>query len=326
MGVTQLTASLDQVLFRHDQIETQQLKLRQFVPDYPEIRATTADARLTTQDVLGNGDFQVAKHHRFAAYPLHSHQFLELNYMYAGHCKQVVDGQPVELSAGDVLVLDTGSSHAIDALNEGDILINFLVKVASVNLNTIAALDQAAPPAFVFIRTALNCEGEDHQNFMILCAKHATNLTPVLKSVLREAYFPSGFSAAIIKAYLPIIFLELSRAVHVTVNEQVTQSHEPIIPVLQAIEQNYAKLTLQQLAHDLGYNRNYLSNLIKKKTGRTYSEIVRTVRLKQAYRLLTTSSLSLNLILKQVGMSNRTAFYREFEALFGVTPHQLRAK
>lgn len=56
-----------------------------------------------------NKDIYISKHNRFADYPYHTHQFLELNYMYSGSSEQIIEGNKETLHEGELLLLDSGT-------------------------------------------------------------------------------------------------------------------------------------------------------------------------------------------------------------------------
>lgn len=58
----------------------------------------------------------LSKHHRFADMPLHNHDFIEMNYMYSGKCRQMIDGEEIGLEQGQICIIDTHVPHSIYAL------------------------------------------------------------------------------------------------------------------------------------------------------------------------------------------------------------------
>lgn len=72
------------------------------------------------------------------------------------------------------------------------------------------------------------------------------------------------------------------------------------------------------------YNRNYLSNLFKAEIGQTFSAVLTEQRLMQAHKLLTKTNLPVNTIIEQVGISNRSFFYKKYLAYYHVSPKQSR--
>ena len=97
-----------------------------------------------------------------------------------------------------------------------------------------------------------------------------------------------------------------------------------MVKILQRIEESAATLTLNQLAKDIGYNRNYLSNLIKKRTQTTFKELVTKERLKNAQQLLIATTLPIEEISQYTGFSSKTQFYKKFREQYGQTPKELR--
>lgn len=70
----------------------------------------------------------IEKHTRFIAVPMHSHDFIELVYVYSGKMRQVVNGKSVELKAGELLLLNQYAQHEIEVTGEDDIIINFIIE------------------------------------------------------------------------------------------------------------------------------------------------------------------------------------------------------
>nr|WP_245692683.1 AraC family transcriptional regulator [Sporomusa acidovorans] len=70
----------------------------------------------------------------------------------------------------------------------------------------------------------------------------------------------------------------------------------------------------------------YLSKYIKEKSGGTFGEIVRNVRMKKACILLKNGAMTVENIADSVGYPNVEHFNRLFRKKFGMTPDQFRNK
>ena len=121
--------SLDSFLFRYTESE---LRHRGEPPDalspryrrIPQVTFAGRDMYLFSFNSLMEGrSICVNKESRFTFIPEHIHTVIEFLYVYAGHCTQVIDGRRVEMSAGDICLLDTNVPHSIEYLNESDIVI-----------------------------------------------------------------------------------------------------------------------------------------------------------------------------------------------------------
>ena len=121
--------SLDSFLFRYTESE---LRHRGEPPDVlspryrriPQVNFAGRDMYLFSFNSLMEGrSICVNKESRFTFIPEHIHTVIEFLYVYAGHCTQIIDGRRVEMSAGDICLLDTNVPHSIEYLNESDIVI-----------------------------------------------------------------------------------------------------------------------------------------------------------------------------------------------------------
>lgn len=92
------------------------------------------------------------------------------------------------------------------------------------------------------------------------------------------------------------------------------------------IKENLAQDTLRPelIADKLGMNTRALYRRFKKISPLTPSDFIKDYRMMHAARLLVTTNLSVQEIIYQVGISNKSYFYREFSAKYGVTPGKYR--
>lgn len=90
------------------------------------------------------------------------------------------------------------------------------------------------------------------------------------------------------------------------------------------IEQNFQTIALEELAEKLHYSSAYLSRIIKKNTGKTFTEIIQTLRLEYAANLLKTSGKSVAAIAEACGYGSDEHFIRIFRKNYRQTPLQYK--
>ena len=109
-----------------------------------------------------------------------------------------------------------------------------------------------------------------------------------------------------------------------TSNTQIADETAKVSSFMQIIKylnENYQQdISLQQLADSFHLNASYISFLIKKETGLTYSQYLTNLRISQAKRLLTSSQLTLTEISESVGFHDNFYFIKKFKKITGVTP------
>jgi AraC-like DNA-binding protein/mannose-6-phosphate isomerase-like protein (cupin superfamily) len=323
-----LNEALNKLLFKLTKIETVQKRTHEFVQDLPEDTIDEIDdqfIRVNNKHFFKNKDIYVSKHNRYAKYPLHTHQFLELNYMYSGKCVQHIDGERVELNTGDVVLLNIGSSHSLEPLGDNDILINILFRNKSIHLDLLKQLYDSDSILFNFL---MNTTTRDKTVPLYILFRKGKNseVVRIIDTILSEYYFSRRFSNQIISSYLPILLISLIRDYQSKIiNKSKKRLNDPItLTVLNEIEKNYDKVSLESLAKKLNYNRYYLSNLIKKKTGKTFTELLNQQRLLEAHLEITSTKLPISQIIAQIGFSNKNYFYEKYQNMYGELPTETR--
>lgn len=112
-------------------------------------------------------------------------------------------------------------------------------------------------------------------------------------------------------------------------NAAFSDDHDEALltPVLQEIENRYAcNRTLSDLGQELGVSQAYLSQLIRRRTGKTYSELVQEKRMEKAKELLAYSETAVMDIAVEVGYSDQFYFSKLFKRLWGLSPAAWRKK
>lgn len=98
-----------------------------------------------------------------------------------------------------------------------------------------------------------------------------------------------------------------------------------LTPVLEEIETHYAcNRTLADLGRELGVSQAHLSQLIRRHTGRTYSELVQEKRMARAKELLAYTEIAVMDIAIEVGYSDQFYFSKLFKRLWGMSPNAWR--
>ncbi|MGN0747426.1 MAG: response regulator [Aristaeellaceae bacterium] len=98
-----------------------------------------------------------------------------------------------------------------------------------------------------------------------------------------------------------------------------------LLPVMEEIEERYAcNRTVADLAQELGVSQAHLSQLIRRRTGKTYSELVQEKRMNRAKELLAYSERAVMDIALEVGYSDQFYFSKLFKRLWGMSPNAWR--
>ena len=87
------------------------------------------------------------------------------------------------------------------------------------------------------------------------------------------------------------------------------------------------KLTIEQLAQEIGINRFYLSQIINEKLNRNFSDFINAYRIKETQRLMRSPDhqhLNILGMAYESGFNSKSSFNSAFKKLTGMSPSQYR--
>ncbi|AYV66154.1 AraC family transcriptional regulator [Niallia circulans] len=97
--------------------------------------------------------------------------------------------------------------------------------------------------------------------------------------------------------------------------------------VKELISNNYSKsFETKKIAPMLGVSNNHLVRLFKQYYGKTISEYLIELRLKEATRLLTRTDTEITKVAFEAGFQSMSNFYKIFKTRTGLTPKEYRMK
>ena len=131
-----------------------------------------------------------------------------------------------------------------------------------------------------------------------------------------------GIDADIIKSSIHALSVAVNQ--YLATTDRQGGQDERLTEIKNFINTNYLTVTLDTLADEFHLSKPYLSKYIKEKSGKTFGELVKNVRMKKARALLKSSSMTVEAISDAVGYQNVEHFTRLFKKKYGKTPVQFR--
>lgn len=83
-------------------------------------------------------------------------------------------------------------------------------------------------------------------------------------------------------------------------------------------------VTVEAVARDIGFTRQYVSGRFHRVTGRLLSDFLKQKRLEKAARLLKRGNLKVTQIARLSGFESENYFRQQFRERFGMSPRQFR--
>lgn len=108
---------------------------------------------------------------------------------------------------------------------------------------------------------------------------------------------------------------------------QRTSRRDALARVVRHVRENLAqRITLSNAAAAADLSPNYLAHLIKKETGKTFTDLVTERRMEKAQELLAHTTLRIAEIAAEVGYEDEAYFARRFRQCFRLAPRDYRSK
>ncbi len=265
---------------------------------------------------------QVRPHTRFVHFPRHTHNYIEVIYMCSGSTHHVINGEDVILQQGELLFLSQWAVQEIYPAGEEDIAVNFIVLPQFFEYG----LGMMEPEENLLRSFVIDClRGENraagYLHFRVADVLPVQNLVENLIWTIWNRQ-PNRRRAN--QATMGLLFLQLMNCMDKLETDENAGTPRLMLTVLSYIENHYRDGELGDLAESLHCDMCWLSREIRRRTGKTYTELVQTRRLSQAAFLLTTTNLSVLEVASRSGYENMSYFHRIFREKYGVTPKKYR--
>lgn len=137
-----------------------------------------------------------------------------------------------------------------------------------------------------------------------------------------QRYWGVGIDEDIIHASMEALAVAVNKIDEIKEAEECKD--ERLIEILNYIQTNYVDVTLEDLSEKFYLSKPYLSKYIKEKSGMTFGETVKRVRMKKARALLKSTNMTVESIALSVGYQNVEHFNRLFKKAYKMTPVQYR--
>lgn len=275
---------------------------------------------ITGKKLLEQGkQITVRPHTRFVHFPEHTHDYVEIVYMCRGKTTHIVNDTRIVLSEGELLLMGQNTRQEILPAGEGDIAVNFIVQPEFFG-GTLDFLGSEETPLRDFIvRCLCGDNPSGYLHFKVADVKPVQNL---VENLLWTLISDTPNRRSINQLTMGLLFVQLLN--HTDKLTIGNKEQDTIVWVLRYIEEHFADGSLTEIADILHYDVTWLCREIKRRTGKTYTQLLQEKRLSQATWLLRNTNQKVADIGISVGYENLSYFHKIFAQHFGISPKAYR--
>lgn len=280
-----------------------------------------ADSRI----LLSKGKLiDIRPHTRFAHFPKHRHNYVEMVYMCSGSTTHIINGtDKIVLTEGDLLFLNQNTTQEIEPAAENDIAVNFIILPEFFDraFNMIERENVLRD----FLVSALS-QDASRTNYLHFQAREILPVQNLIENMIWSLIEEKSGTNTINQTTMGLLFMNLS-AFADNVNQCSPNQYEQtqVFAVLKYIESHYKQGSLSDIARELHQEPYCISRLLKKHTGFNFKELLQQRKLQQAAYLLSQTPLTVDAIMKSIGYDNSSYFYRIFKQKYHCSPKEYRS-
>ena len=266
----------------------------------------------------------IRPHTRFAPFPRHSHNYVEIMYMCKGKTVHRINGDScVKLCEGELLFLNRHASHAIQRAEAGDIAVNFIILPQFFDeAFQLIGMDNVLAQ-FLLGELQSGAAAVSHLHFKVRDVLSVQNL---IENMIWMAVNEQPEMQRVNQVTMGLLLMLLMQYTG-RIDAPASGAGSPIVvAALREIETNYRAASLSGVAAAHRVSLSYLSMEVKRATGSTFKQLLCQKRLDAAARMLRETKLPVQEVCAAVGYDNTSYFHRLFRTQYGITPKEYRAQ
>lgn len=276
---------------------------------------------INSRKLLDSGKLITLRPHtRFADFPEHTHDFVEVVYMVKGSTTHMINGREIVLGEGELLFLGQRVRQAIKKADMQDIAVNFIV-LPEFFSSSLSVMGEEDTPLKRFIVDCL-CGGKSDSGYLHFKVADILPIQNLVENLIWTLINETQNKRMTNRLTMELLFLQLLSYTDCLAHD--TYEEEVIVEILRYVETNYQNASLSEISGLLHHDACWLSREIKRKTGKNYIDLVQEKRLSQAAFYLKNTNMKISDISEAIGYENISYFHRLFAKKYGTSPKKYR--
>lgn len=271
-----------------------------------------------------NNMFVLMKHPHDIYTVLHSHDFIEFEYIKSGQIVQYINGSRTLLRGGTLVIFNKNVVHSVEKSTAADEMYHIFIneKFFDIKFFGLTPEDNIFSN-FLYKSLYLDKKYNDY----LIVEELSSDILRIIDDILLESDNKGKNSTRILYSYMTILFMKL---ISNDLTESKLSKHKDnnkkklVNDLLTYLQNNYQDATMSAAASALNLHPNYFSKLVKELTGQNFSDILCQIRMDIAAQILLSTDETIDNVAAKVGYSNANHFHKLFKNYHGLTPGEYR--
>ncbi|MDD2956316.1 MAG: AraC family transcriptional regulator [Oscillospiraceae bacterium] len=250
----------------------------------------------------------------------HRHDFFYFNFTYKGQYDSLsykYDNR-ITIREGELYAGQPFAGHALCVHDNSEtIIFGVLIQKGTFFRSFLPMLSANSKLFRFFLDPATNDFSEEYLHFKI---EDDCNIRALLEMMVIEYAYKEEDTQDVLK---PLVLSFLMQVARQYCNTDRTAAPERLSDkIAQYMGEHFDAVSLKDIAKRFSYHPNYISALLHRELGKSFSKILLEQRMERAVILLKGTSLSIEEIALMLGYSNSSNFYKAFRQYFQISPRE----
>lgn len=250
----------------------------------------------------------------------HRHDYFYFNYTYQGEYDSISFkyDHRITIHEGELYAGQPFAGHALCVHdNKKTTIIGVLIQKTAFCRSFLPMLS-GNPKLFHFLLDPATNEFSDE--FIHFKIEDDCNIRTLLEMMVIEYADRQEDTQAVLKPLTLSFLMQIARQ-YACANRE-TASGRPSEKIVQYIGEHFDTVTLKEIAKRFSYHPNYISTLLHREVGKSFSQILLELRMERALILLKGTNLPVEEIALALGYNNNSNFYKAFRDYFHISPRE----
>lgn len=279
---------------------------------------------------LNSSSISIAAQPTKSFIPYHIHDYVEIMIPLIEDCVVVLEHSEIKVKQNNLIFMGNRTIHKVKPISKKGVVVNIALRSSAFSLNELDYLNHRENGSNIsnILFSLLSNEEYGEGRYSLFEVNHDAKITNLIYDIISEYYHPDIQSDQLIRLEMLTLFsLLIRQAANAEIKvKDFRRKNNNLLSLLLYIEKHYSNITLQKMATHFGFNPNYLSDYLKKHTGKTFIQLVHLQRINVAAEYLTYTTAPIERIATRVGYENPSYFYKIFKKYFGISPAEYRQK
>lgn len=269
-----------------------------------------------------DSDVSIRKAMRYFAGFLHTHHYFEIQCVLKGQAEYATPAGVIPIQENDLVFVPPDTSHSLCVFN-GSTVISIGIRKSTFEKAFRDILSSDLPISRYF-RSSM--AGKQNNEIFFRSALDDFALQLLLMMYRQQKVGTTEANKINDHLAQSFTYYIAEKSTDETMFGTAEYLQDKIWDIRMYMVENFQSVTLASTAKHFHYSESYLSRLISRQLGMSFSQLLQTIRLEKSCELLINSDIKITELCERVGYDNESYYIQLFRKTYGITPLQYRKR